>query len=381
MGRGIAAGETSDTLDISYTPQIPKTPMSLFVSITSRCNQACKHCAVYSDGFSYGPDLTTEQWLDFIDEIKRLKILRVKISGGEPFVREDFYDILDAFYSKPLRISLNTNATLIDEGAAKRLTKYIRKMDDIMVSLDGAGPSSHDLLRGSGAFKAALNGIKHLIRFGHDVSAYCTVTRLNFRELKAIAELAADTGISSVKFNYLLYEGRGLKYMEELKLDAVEIKRIVEELKEIRCDYPFISGTFFEMDEIFEGIRNINPDNLKNYDPNTHFLSGCGALKNQCAIRPDGWAVPCDRLPEITAGNILDTPLDIIWRESETFVEFRKRFTTPVTSLSTCRDCRYAPMCTAGCPASAYSAYGTMLARDPFCCYKLYTEELENGIG
>ncbi|MBN1573172.1 MAG: radical SAM protein [Deltaproteobacteria bacterium] len=379
--KGVATCETSDPVDISYVPKIPKTPMSLFVSITSRCNQACKHCAVYSDDFSYGPDLTTDQWLDFIDEIERLKVLRVKISGGEPFVREDFYDILDALYGKPLRISLNTNATLIDKEGAERLTKYRRKMDDIMVSIDGATPGSHDLLRGIGAFEAALNGIEHLIRFGHDVSAYCTVTRLNFKELRAAAKLAGETGISSMKFNYLLYEGRGLKYMEELKLNALEVKGIVEELKKIRADYPFISGTFFEMDDIFEGIRNIKQYDLKDYDPDTHFLSGCGALRNQCAIRPDGWAVPCDRLPEITAGNILNTPLDIIWRESETFVEFRRRFSTPVTSLSTCKDCRYAPLCTAGCPASAYYTYGTMLARDPFCCYKLYSEELKDGVG
>jgi radical SAM protein with 4Fe4S-binding SPASM domain len=172
-----------------------------------------------------------------------------------------------------------------------------------------------------------------------------------------------------------------MKYIEELKLGAPEIKEVVKELKEVRADHPFISGTFFEMDEIFEGIRNIDKYDLGDYDLSRHFLSGCGALRNQCAIRPDGWAVPCDRLPEITAGNILETPLDIIWRESAAFVEFRKRFTTPITSLPTCGDCRYAPLCTAGCPASAYYTYGTLLARDPFCCYRLYTEELEDGIG
>ena len=378
--RDISKEERADEeINISFAPKIPRTPISLFVSITSKCNQACRHCAVYSDSFNYGPDLTTEQWIKFIDEIERVKVLRVKISGGEPFARDDIFEILDALYKKPLRFSINSNATLIDEKSAERLSGYNKKMDDIMVSLDGASPATHDLLRGAGAFDKALRGINLLLQFGVEVCVYCTVTRLNFTDLRAVAELMKEIGISDIKFNYLLYEGRGLKFQEELQLTTKERKRTIENLKEIRKDFPFISGTFFEMDEIFEGIRTTEPEDLIHYDPAKHFLSGCGALKKECAIRSDGWATPCDRLPEIKAENILDTPLDVIWKESKTFLDFRKRFVTPLTTLSTCADCEYAHSCTAGCPASAYTAYGTMLARDPSCCYKLFIEGQEDG--
>jgi SynChlorMet cassette radical SAM/SPASM protein ScmE len=379
MGERAYEEATEEDTNLSFIPKIPKTPMSIFISITSRCNQACRHCAVYSDSFDYGPELTTEQWLAFFDELERTKVLRVKISGGEPFVREDIFELLDALYKKPLRFSINSNATLIDERSAKRLSGYNKKMDDIMVSLDGASPATHDLLRGDGAFDKAVRGIKLLLQFGVEVCVYCTVTRLNFTDIRAVAELLKEIGISDIKFNYLLYEGRGLKFQEELELTAKERKQTIEELKEIRKDFPHISGTFFEMDEIFEGIRTIKSEDLRNYDPAKHFLNGCGALKRECAIRPDGWATPCDRLPEIKAENILDTPLDVIWRESKTFLDFRKRFVTPLTTLSTCADCEYAHSCTAGCPASAYTAYGTMLARDPSCCYKLFLEEQADG--
>lgn len=359
--------------------RISRTPASLFIAITSRCNQTCRHCAVYSDSFSHGPDLTTEQWLRFIQEIARHRVLRVKISGGEPFVREDIFTLLDALYEKPLRMSINTNATLIDRAKARRLAHYGDKLDDVMVSLDGSNPRTHDALRGPGAFEKSIKGIGLLVENVEKVTAYCTVTKHNHRSLRSVARLAQEMGILSIKFNELLVEGRGRKFQKELGLNTREIKQAVKELQEISGDYPFISGTLLEVEEIFEGIRGAPSCNLEETDPADLYLSGCGALTTECSIRPDGWAVPCDRLPELKAAKILETPLDVIWREASLFREFRKRFTTPITDFPTCRECEYAPRCTGGCPASAYSHYGTTMARDPQCCYKLFEEESARG--
>jgi SynChlorMet cassette radical SAM/SPASM protein ScmE len=377
----IAAGEVIDKKESIPNIKIPRVPVSLFISITSRCNQACRHCSVYSDGFQYGPDLTKKEWLEFIDKIADLKVFRVKISGCEPFIREDIFEILDAIYSKPIRLSINTNATLISADGARRLSGYKDKLDDIMVSIDGEGPKSHDALRGAGAFEKTIKGIELLVKYVGNITAYCTVTRLNFRGLKEIIELVSKMGILSVKFNELLLEGRGLKFKNELTLNLKEKRETIDVLKELREKYPFISGTFFEMDEIFNNIRSGLSEGTDGFDPKRNYLSGCGALIQECAIRPDGWVTPCDRIPEICAGNILDTPLDIIWRESDTFTEFRKRFTTPITDLPTCRDCEYAFICTGGCAASAFYSSGTTLARDPSCCYKLFIEDSSDAAG
>ncbi len=377
----IASGEAIEKKESIPRIKIPRVPVSLFISITSRCNQACRHCSVYSDGFQYGHDLTTKQWLEFVDKIADLKVFRTKISGGEPFVREDIFDILDAIYSKPIRLSINTNATLISADIARRLSGYTDKLDDIMVSLDGAGPKSHNALRGAGAFEKTIRGIEHLVKYVGNITTYCTVTRLNFRELKEVIELASKIGVLSVKFNELLLEGRGLKFKDELTLNLKEKKETIDELKGLREEFPFISGTFFEMDEIFNNIESGLSEGTDGFDPKKNYLSGCGALIQECAIRPDGWVTPCDRIPEICAGNILETPLDVIWRESRTFTEFRKRFTTPITDLPTCRDCEYAFLCTGGCAASAFCSSGTTLARDPSCCYKLFKEDFTDAAG
>lgn len=355
-------------------PRIPSAPISLFISITSRCNMACRHCAVYSPDIEYGPDLSTEQWLAFIEEIARLKVFRVKISGGEPFVREDIFTLLDALYDHPIRLSINTNATLIDEAAARRLARYTDRLDDIMVSLDGSCAQSHDALRGPGTFDRVVRGIRRLTEHVGKVTAYCTVTRLNRDELPRILELSRSLGIVSTKFNELLPEGRAVANGADLHLSRSERIDVIDQLREMKNTPGNVTGTFIEVDDIFDTIRENETYTASQDDQPPSFLDGCGALVRECAVRPDGWATPCDRLPTLTAGRILETPLDVIWRESETFTYFRSRFVTPLSSLPQCGDCPYAAGCTGGCPAGAYAEHGTIMAPDPACCYRLYRE-------
>ncbi|MBN1883826.1 MAG: radical SAM protein [Deltaproteobacteria bacterium] len=354
-------------------PKIPSAPISLFISITSRCNMACRHCAVYSPEIHYGQDLSTEQWLSFFKEIERLQLFKVKISGGEPFVREDIFTLLDALYALPIRLSINTNATLIDKDAARRLAWYRDRLDDIMVSLDGSCPRTYDALRGSGTFERAVPGIESLAEHVGKVTAYCTVTRLNMDELPRIFELSRDLGITSIKFNELLPEGRAVANGADLHLHRSERSAVIDRLKEIKEVGGGVAGTFFEVDDIFDSVRCLEGHGAAD-DALPSFLSGCGALVRECAVRPDGWATPCDRLPALTAGHILETPLDVIWRESETFAFFRSRFITPLLSLPQCADCPYTAGCTGGCPAGAYAAHGTIMAPDPACCYRLHTQ-------
>jgi SynChlorMet cassette radical SAM/SPASM protein ScmE len=368
--------------DISpVAPKILRVPLSLFISITSRCNLSCRHCAVYGRSLSYGPDLTTDRWISFIDHIAELKVFRVKISGGEPFVREDIFTILDHLSTKPIRFSLNTNAAAIDDAAARRLGSYGDRLSDVMVSLDGGSEEIHDALRGPGAFREMIRGVGHLVERIGGISAYCTVTRLNFRSLPEVITLAEEMGIRGVKFNDLIVLGRGHDNRDDLALSADERREVTALLNGLKGAYPFISGTFCEVDEIFDRIRSDSAKRSCGDDTGVNCLSGCGALLNECAIRPDGYATPCDRLTELVAGSILDTPLDTIWRDSPVFAEFRRRFVTPITDLPTCADCTYAPYCTAGCAAGAYAAYGTTLARDPSCCLRLAEEEASHGNG
>ncbi len=347
-------------------------PISVFVSITYKCNLRCRHCAVYSEAIAYD-DLDSESWIRFFHELAELKVFRVRLSGGEPFMRHDIWRLIDIIHSLPMRLSINTNATLIDKEAAGRLSLY-RKIDEIMVSLDGSCPETHDPLRGKGTFREVYRGIENLVRSSLPVSFYCTVNRYNFRELDKIAQLALEWGRRPIKFNDLLPEGRGLKNYKDLSLKREEWEEALNLLGELRRTYgPVIAGTILDQGDMYDSMRHMGREDLQGLPPNS--LSGCGALIRECAVRPDGWITPCDRLPDLKAGHIHEHRFREIWHSSEVFETFRKRREVLLSELEECRGCLYHPVCTGGCPAAPYVLYGTVMTRDPLGCYRIYLGE------
>ena len=191
-----------------------------------------------------------------------------------------------------------------------------------------------------------------------------------------MARLAEELGIAAVKFNDLITLGRGHDNRENSTSRLDERREVAGRLREIKR-----KPTLRSRARSLRSTRSLTRSARHARHPRrgncaaVNYLSGCGALRDECAIRPDGYATPCDRLTDLVAGSILDTGLDVIWSKSAVFREFSRRFTTPITDLATCTDCRYAPYCTAGCAAAAYAASGTTLARDPSCCLRLAEEE------
>lgn len=347
-------------------------PTSVFISLTYRCNLACRHCAVYSSAPS-PTDLDTASWLTFFEELVQLKVFRVHLSGGEPFMRPDIWHLLDALDAMPLRFAINTNATLIDAKAASRLKGY-RKLDDIMVSLDGASPATHDRQRGPESFARTCTGIDNLVKAGLAVSFYCTVTRINCADLERITELATTWKVAGVKFNQLLPEGRGLANWMELRLGASRWQDALQRLRALKAHYgPFVCGTILDQGDQFDVIAASDQGPVDPAQTNT--LCGCGALIKECAVRPDGWITPCDRLPDLKAGHINEHRFADIWRHSALFNRFRQRRTVHLSEVAACQGCTHQSICTGGCPATPVALAGDFMTRDPLSCYRLYSGE------
>jgi SynChlorMet cassette radical SAM/SPASM protein ScmE len=347
-----------------------RAPISVFVSLTYLCNLRCRHCAVYSEGETH-IDLDTQTWMSLFNELADLKVFRLRLSGGEPFMREDIWHLLDRIDTLPMRLAINTNATLIDKGAGERL-KGFAKLDEIMVSLDGSCPETHDALRGARSFVKVHAGIEHLCRYNLPVALYCTVNRHNFKDLAQIAALAKAWGIAGVKFNDLLPEGRGLVHYRDLALGRKEWEEALVVLRDLRGLHGTgISGTILDQGEMYEAMEGIASQ--AEMPRQSNLLSGCGALNQECAVRPDGWITPCDRLPGLKAGHVHEGRFGEIWRTSEVFARFRKRREVLLSDLDECRDCSYHHACSGGCPATPYALYGKVIARDPLGCYRIYS--------
>lgn len=352
--------------------RVLSAPVSVFLAVTNRCNIVCKHCNVFPTRNS-DEDLSTEEMLSLIRELAEIKVFSLRISGGEPLVREDIFRLMDEIARHPMRMSLNTNAMLVDDGVSRRLAEY-RRVDEVMVSLDGSCAEVHDALRGSRSFARTVRGIENLLLRGHQVTIYTTVTRLNRLDLEGTARLAKGLGIGTVKFNELLPQGNAMNHLSDLMLSPSERRSVIERVMEMREELgDLVCGTCLDAGVMFDGMERAR-ERIAAQDFH-HCLVGCRAGIMDCTIRPDGWVVPCDRLWGMRAGNVREERLADIWRNSPAMAEFRRRFSYSMENIPACASCSFKAACTGGCPAIPYQLSGTIFDRDLHSCFLHYSGE------
>ena len=97
-----------------------KSPRNITIAITGKCNLACKHC-FYADEMRKNDDLPTDRWLAFIKECGDANVMTIGLTGGEPFLRNDIFEIIDAIVKNRMRFTILTNGTLVTEEIAKQI--------------------------------------------------------------------------------------------------------------------------------------------------------------------------------------------------------------------------------------------------------------------
>ncbi|HUH65561.1 MAG TPA: radical SAM protein [Syntrophales bacterium] len=345
-------------------------PLDVFIAVTNRCNLACKHCNVYPTRHSTC-DLTTAEWIKFIRRLAELKVFTLWISGGEPFMRDDIFSILDEIEKHHFHYGLNTNATLIDESGSQRIST-LKKLYSIVVSLDGSNADIHEAQRGKGSFDRTIRGIETLLKYSKHVSTYTTVTRNNCHDIENIVILGKELGLAAVKFNELLPLGNAVCHLPNLTLSNSQRRAVTNETERLRDIYGgFVIGTILEMGSFFRKFAELDNTNNK-YADVVNGLFGCGGGSKKCTIRPDGWVVPCDRLWDLKAGHILETDFQEIWNSSPVFADMRKRASVSLDAIDGCDGCGYKSLCIGGCPAVSYELTGSVFKVDPMSCYKIY---------
>jgi SynChlorMet cassette radical SAM/SPASM protein ScmE len=353
--------------------KIPSLPLDVFIGLTNRCNLHCQHCNV-STTRDVTDEMSTAEMKNLIAELSRRKVFKLVLTGGEPFVREDIFEILDFIQEQPLRFSINTNATLLDETSARRLTSN-RRLDGVLISVDGSKSEVHNRLRGAGAFEQGLRGLNHLARFAREkLTIFTVVTRYNFNDLENIAALVDSLDISSLRLEPLMHSGNGLLNKDVLALDATETIFVYDTVKRLRERYgTLIGGSYWDMGEKFRGWQNETTVE----DSKGGEMYNCAGAVTKMVIRPDGWVTPCDRLWDLKLGNLRTQSLEDIWLRAEATKNFRERFTRTVDEIEECKDCSYKSNCHGGCPAVGYYAGKGIMGLDPSSCYKIFEEAKE----
>jgi AdoMet-dependent heme synthase len=343
---------------------LTESSLDFFVQwhLTERCNLRCRHC--YQEGKA-SREMTFSEIKPVIEEIAdmirswsdayELSFSRsFNVTGGEPFLRPDLFEILETMSDKGFDLYLLTNGILIDREKARRLSQLGVK--GVQVSLEGP-EKVHESIRGKGSFSASLRGIDHLLSAGLQVTVNMTLSEINAPSLEEMAALAGSLKVGRLGFSRLVPSGQGAGLLPQM-LSQEKLKDLYLKIFSIQVPgLEIVTGdpVASQMDSLTEMA-----------DLGDVPLGGCAAGFSGLTIQPDGTVTPCRRLP-IPIGNVRRDSLRELWVSSPVLEGLRDRS----QYQGKCGSCKRWANCR-GCRAIAYAYSGTQgeknfLGEDPQC--------------
>ena len=326
--------------------------------VTERCNLRCSHC--YQEAYA-GKELGYQELLDVLQQY--LDLLRawrrrakepvrghVTVTGGEPFARQDFLELLDVFatHKDDFGFAILTNGSFIDTTMANRLHGLGPRF--VQVSIEGT-ESTHDAIRGRGNFRRTVEAVKCLVRARIRTMISFTAHRGNFREFPGVARLGRKLRVARVWADRLIPCGSGSALREQV-LTPAETREFVEIMCRARTRP--------------KGFRFLDPTEIAMHRA-LQFLAGgrayqCTAGDSLITVEPNGDLLPCRRMP-IPVGNLMEKPLAELYYASDLFQSLRDRSRIG----DGCRECSFAELCRGGLKCLSYALTGDPFRTDPGC--------------
>jgi len=332
---------------------------------TRNCNLACLHCRASATHGPFSGELDTQAALRLLDQIAEVGKPIVILTGGEPLLRPDIFEIAQYGTNKGLRMVMAPNGTLITETTVRQMIDAGIKR--ISVSLDGAARESHDRFRGvEGAFDGALRGIKLAKDAGLEFQINTTITKTNLDEIPLIQDLAVELGAVAHHIFLLVPTGRG-KYIVDQEITAAEYERTLNWFYDQREKTPLqLKATCAP--HYYRILRQRAKQDGKPVTFKTHGLDavtrGCLGGTGFCFVSHTGVVQPCGFL-DINCGNVTQASFANIWKHSDVFLALRNS----KELKGKCRKCEFIKVC-GGCRARAYEATGDFLTEEPLCSYQ-----------
>jgi len=323
---------------------------------TRQCGLSCRHCRASATGSRPAGELTTEEGLRLISSLAALPIRLLILTGGEPMMRADIYDLARAAVAKGIRVVMAPCGPLLNAETAVLAREA--GISAVSLSLDAADAAGHDAFRGvAGAFESALRGLRCARRAGLTVQINTTVTRLNVEQLPAIVALAEREGVATVDFFFLVPTGRG-GALKDLQLDAEHAEQVLTWIAET-------DGT--------RGVRlkstcapQMARVRMQHGDAGRGGASGgCMAGRGFLFISHVGNVQPCGFL-DMPCGNVRSAGFDM--RSLLEAADGLRQLGEREQLGGYCGCCAYRQAC-GGCRARANAMTGSALGEEPFCAW------------
>lgn len=331
---------------------------------TRNCNLSCVHCRASATCGPYTGELDTQASFRLLDQIAEVGRPIVILTGGEPLLREDIFEITRYGTRLGLRMVMAPNGTLVTpEVAAAMKESGIQR---ISVSVDGATAEQHDRFRGvDGAFSGAMNGIDAAKQAGLEFQINTTITRLNRDQIPDILSFAEEIGAVALHIFLLVPTGRG-KYIIDQAISARDYEDTLNWFYDQKKKTPLqLKATCAP--HYYRILRQRAREDGEKVTFQTHGLDavtrGCLGGSGFCFVSHRGVVQPCGFL-DLDCGNVTQSSFADIWRDSEVFNKLRNADNFD----GKCGICQYRKVC-GGCRARAYEASGDYLAEEPLCSY------------
>ena len=368
-------------LKLAYSPAAASNseqfvPLVMSWNVTRECNLKCSHCYINAAEKKLENELTTQEGKQLIDQICQVSSPLLILSGGEPLLRPDIYELISYGSKKGLKMGLGSNGSLIDQEVAKKLKDA--GIATVSISLDSHIPEQHDDFRGvEGSWDKAVQAIKALRKNNVLVQVNTTLTQQNYSQIDDIMSFVENIGVENFHLFFLVPTGRGVK-LTDISAQKYE---------------DMITNTFAKVAMHKLNVRPSCAPQFMRIAKNMGldmrmWIRGCMAGLNYCRIYPNGDVTPCPYLP-IKLGNIREKSFKEIWTNADLFKALR----SPDSLKGKCGVCEYKSLC-GGCRARAYGLSsdfidycgdlhepaelkGDCLTEDPWCVYQPKTR-LEN---
>ncbi|MGI9520567.1 MAG: pyrroloquinoline quinone biosynthesis protein PqqE [Hyphomicrobiaceae bacterium] len=339
----------------------PTAPIGLLAELTHRCPLQCPYCSNPVQLEKRASELSTEQWLDIIDQAHRLGVLQLHLSGGEPTARDDLECLVERAAAHGIYSNLITAGVLLTRNRVQRLADI--GLDHIQLSIQDVDPANADRIsgyRGGQSKKEQVAG--WIVEAGLPLTINAPIHRQNIANLSAMIDFAMSVGAERLEVAHVQYYGWGLlnraRFMptrDQVRQSIATVEKARDRLKgRLRLDF-------------------VTPDYYaKRPKP---CMGGWG--RNIMNITPSGRILPChaaETISHLSFDNVKDVGLRDAWLHSKSFNAFRGT----AWMVEPCRSCDRREIDWGGCRCQALAILGDARATDPACALSPFHDDMRD---
>ena len=358
----------------------PPGPVVIW-NLIRRCNLNCIHCYSLSTDVDFPGELTTAEVFKVMDDLKTARVPVLILSGGEPLLRRDIFEISARAKGMGFYVGLSSNGALIDEPTAERIGAV--GYDYVGISLDGIGPVHDRFRRVPGAYAASLAGIRRCRDLGIKVGLRFTVTERNVESLPEMLALMEEERLDKFYLSHLVYSGRGNRY-RDADAHHCTTRAVMDTLFE-RCWTHVLEGRgteFVTGNNDADGVYLLRwverhfPERAAHIRAKLEAWGGNASGVNVANIDNLGEVHPDTFWWGYNLGNVKERPFGEIWADvSDPVMAGLKQRPRPLEGR--CGICPERAICGGNTRVRAMRIYGNPWAEDPAC----YLSDAELGLG